>query len=93
MPAITTAQTHTTKTIEQLVEQKDRMWTLRIEVAYKLASAAHPATSGNPSLVHNWGNDAARAIWQNQDRRDNRWLRAYERILHNALCQKYARYK
>lgn len=28
------------------------------------ARAADPATDGNPTLCHNWGNEEARAAWQ-----------------------------
>lgn len=39
----------------------------------RLMAAAHPETGGNLGLVHNWGNEAARAI---RARCDARW-RAY----------------
>lgn len=39
------------------------------QLAIKNAARAHPDTGGSPLLVHNWGNDAARAAMRRKDRR------------------------
>jgi len=50
------------KTVRDLLIQKDRIWHLWsrwfIREAYKL----DPRTGGNDLMVHNWGNEKARAF-------------------------------
>ena len=41
------------------------------ERARKEARAADPATDGNPTFCHNWGNADARAAWQRHHDRTN----------------------
>lgn len=42
-----------------------------IEQARSEARLADPATDGNPTLCHNWGNADARAAWQRHHDRTN----------------------
>lgn len=44
-------------------DKRRRAWRRFISRTTKLAAAADPATGGNESLVHNWGNQEARRIW------------------------------
>jgi hypothetical protein len=43
---------------------------------------AHPETDGNIGLVHNWGNDAARAARARYDARAQAYRAIYERLYH-----------
>ena len=45
-------------------DQKNRLWTLCMDQGRRSAKKAHPETGGNPTLVHNWGNEAAKAAWE-----------------------------
>lgn len=40
-----------------------------VELAYRQAALHHPETGGNPLLVHNWGNDRAKAAWSREAQR------------------------
>lgn len=53
-------------------------------VAIAQAAKAHPDTGGCPLLVHNWGNDHARAIMARKDRRSNA-IYAWQQRQHVAI--------
>jgi hypothetical protein len=58
------------KTSNQTYAQKNRLWKLHVNRTIKLAAIAHPETGGNWLMIHNWGNDQARAIYS---RANVRW--------------------
>ena len=60
------------KTNKTKYEQKIRLWYACMAQGRRDAKTLHPETGGNPTLVHNWGNEAAKAAW---GRAWNRWYR------------------
>ena len=71
-----------TKSFEQLWRQYDRIWRRLIERTKLLAKRAHPETNGEDLFVHNWGNEASKAVWAAF------WAR-WRKIdpIYEALCQ------
>ena len=73
------------KSIGDVVTQHDRIFRKLMDRTTALAKRAHRATGGMESLVHNWGNSKAKAIWQ---RAWDRWRRIdviYQRTYRAAL--------
>lgn len=40
-----------------------------VDLAYRQSAKHHPETGGHPLLIHNWGNDAAKAVWAREEKR------------------------
>lgn len=51
------------KTASEIYHQGERIFQASWRIATKRAARVHPETGGNHCLVHNWGNDEARAVW------------------------------
>ena len=56
------------KTPGQIHEQRVRLFHKMVDLTTARAKRRHPATGGNHQLVHNWGNDEAKAIWHHSQR-------------------------
>lgn len=65
---------------ERATRLANQAWRLAIAQAAK----AHPETGGSPLLVHNWGNDRARAAMARKDRRSN-VIYAWQQQQHAAI--------
>lgn len=65
--------------IGALVDRKNRAWRTFMRRTHKLAALADPRTGGNEMLVHNWGNDQARAVWAHGWERWRRYGAAFDR--------------
>jgi len=58
------------KTPTAIYDQYQRIFNKSCNLAHHFASIADPATGGNSLHVHNWGNDASKAVY---DRLRTRW--------------------
>ena len=72
------------KTTSRLFEQQDRIFRRLMEIGKRRARTAHPETGGIEHLVHNWGNEAARAVWRDVWARWRRVDAAYRPLLDSA---------
>ena len=77
------------KTATDIHLQRQRIFALNCRISMALAAKAHPATGGNKTLVHNWGNDAARAVWQRRDELDDKIRRATDVAYTDALHREH----
>lgn len=68
------------KTLEALYVQHNRIYNRLTERARKRAKAAHPETGGEPLLVHNWGNETAKAAWAQMSETAAKVQKAYDRL-------------
>lgn len=68
------------KTTQQIYDQHSRIYRMLGARCQRLAANAHPETGGNVGLVHNWGNDAAKAIVADCDRIWSRVDKCYKRL-------------
>ena len=68
------------KTTATIYAQYGRLSARNLDMARDRARRAHPATDGNALMVHNWGNEAARAVWARADARGSRIYRAMQRL-------------
>ena len=64
-------------------DRATRLFDQACRVAIAQAAKAHPDTGGCPLLVHNWGNDHARAIMARKDRRAS-VIHAWQQREHDA---------
>ncbi|CAB4187883.1 hypothetical protein UFOVP1166_8 [uncultured Caudovirales phage] len=48
--------------IQTNAQRRNNAWRLFCNRQIALARAAHPETGGHLGMVHNWGNDAAKAV-------------------------------
>ena len=79
------------KTIQEIYTRRTRAYQASTARATREAMAAHPATGGHWGMVHNWGNDEARAAIE---RHHVRWARLdakFDRQYHKALHDTHAR--
>jgi len=60
------------KASRALSERKARIGDRAVRLAYQQAAKHHPETGGHPLMVHNWGNEAARAVWNREAARMRR---------------------
>lgn len=65
-------------------QKRSKAWNLFCARQTALAKAAHPETGGHLGMVHNWGNDAAKAVIAAGDKRWAKISAAYDRR-YNAL--------
>lgn len=76
------------KTAGEVWAQRDRLWRGLEAQRRRLGARAHPETDGNSLLIHNWGNDAARAVearfWERWRRADGAADRLYKEAEHRA---------
>lgn len=73
--------------VSALQERKRRISDKAARLAMMQAARHDPDTGGMPSLVHNWGNAASKAVWARHDARMNRvfaWSQAEYRKLYDA---------
>lgn len=52
------------KTPAQIHDQRTRLFHAFADKVKARAAIADPATNGHPLYVHNWGNDAAKAVYE-----------------------------
>lgn len=72
------------KSASTIYDQKERLFRVAMRLASNAARRAHPETDGNENLVHNWGNEAARAVWEAAWKRVRRFDAAFERMYSEA---------
>lgn len=71
-------------------ERRNRAWRIFQARQIKLGAKAHPATGGNPSLIHNWGNAEARRLQEQGWRRWRAISAAYD-ARYDVLVRLYGR--
>lgn len=77
------------KTAAQVYDQHQRIFRAYMARGTRKAAIAHPETGGNELLIHNWGNDAARAVWRETWAAYYRTDAAYKALYDAAFHRQY----
>lgn len=75
------------KTANDIYFQGKRLFERHHRLMTSRAAAAHPETGGQWNLVHNWGNDAARAVIAKAEARWNRIRPIEDRLYAKAMLR------
>lgn len=67
--------------------RKNRAWRRFMSRTIRLAAIADPRTGGNELLIHNWGNDAAKAVWRDGWRRWHAYSKRAEVISRDLMMR------
>lgn len=74
------------KTLREIGDQHTRLYRRIMGRGYVRARAADPRTGGNVTLVHNWGNEAARAAWREASERTKALRDIYRHVFDCAVA-------